>query len=324
MEEKLVQQVLKRLSPKTWPANLGIKVISFCFALFLWFFVVGEDKVDTDIVVPLEITNIPQDMVISNQFKRQLEVSISGSRTAVRALANQHVTRSVDLSKVSPGTIVISNQAGDIPLPRGIRVLRIQPTHITLVLDTLVRKELGIKALTKGRPPEDYELVSVSLKPEKLDVSGPKFILEPVDHLTTELIDISDLTVTSRKQVRLALSAALSDLIGEPMVSALINVKEKTDEKTINNIRIETDKPEGKGLRLSAKSVSIKAEMPMGMIRRGSDFQNLFHATITVNGLSPGSHERSVDVVAPPSTKVLSVTPDKITVEVSGMGEKEK
>ncbi|MFH1020288.1 MAG: YbbR-like domain-containing protein, partial [Pseudomonadota bacterium] len=81
--EKLAQQIIRRLPTPNllnWPNNWGLKLISLIFAILLWYFVVGEDKVDTTVYIPVEIVNLPKELVISNQFKKQLEATVSGPR----------------------------------------------------------------------------------------------------------------------------------------------------------------------------------------------------------------------------------------------------
>ena len=123
--EKLVRQINEYLTSIPRPKNWVLKLLSFFFALFLWYFVVGEDKVDMNVTLPVEIVNLPRDLVISNQFKKQLEVTVSGQRSLIQGMAAQHISRSIDLSKASPGTVVIQNQPDSIPLPRGINVFSV-------------------------------------------------------------------------------------------------------------------------------------------------------------------------------------------------------
>ena len=109
--EKLVKQIINRpankLSSMKWPKNLLFKLLSLFFAVFLWYFVAGEDRVDTNIYVPVEIVNLPRNMVISNQYKKQLEVTISGPRGLVNGINRQHISRTINLSKAKPGTTVV-------------------------------------------------------------------------------------------------------------------------------------------------------------------------------------------------------------------------
>ena len=109
----MVRQITEFLGRISWfksrPKNWVLKCLSFLFAIFLWYFVAGEDKVDVNISVPVEIVNLPHKLIISNQFKKQLDVLVSGQRSIIRSIAEQHVTRSIDLSKATPGKIVINH-----------------------------------------------------------------------------------------------------------------------------------------------------------------------------------------------------------------------
>ena len=175
--EKLVRQIIDNLTSVPRPKNWALMLLSFFFALFLWYFVVGEDKVDMNVTIPVEIVNLPRDLVISNQFKKQLEVTISGQRSLIRALTEQHISRSIDLSDATPGTVVKQNQPDSIKLPRGLSILRIQPPTLTLLLDQLIQKELSIKPILVGKVDKDYMLGSVIPDPPTLEISGPQAVL---------------------------------------------------------------------------------------------------------------------------------------------------
>ena len=75
--EKLVRQIINRLSAVPRPKNWVLKFLSLLFALFLWYFVVGEDKVDMTVTIPVEIVNLPRDLIISNQFVPQRSVGLN-------------------------------------------------------------------------------------------------------------------------------------------------------------------------------------------------------------------------------------------------------
>ena len=77
--EKLVRQIVESITSFPRPKNWVLKLLSLLFALFLWYFVVGEDKVDMTVTIPVEIVNLPRELIISNQFKKQLEVTVSGA-----------------------------------------------------------------------------------------------------------------------------------------------------------------------------------------------------------------------------------------------------
>lgn len=319
--EKLVRQIIAKISSYRRPKNWVLKLVSLFFALFLWYFVVGEDKVDMNVTLPVEIVNLPRDLIISNQFKKQIEVTISGQRSLIRGMAEQHISRSIDLSKATPGTIVIQNDPDSISLPRGLSILRVQPPTLTLLLDRLIQKELPIKPILEGKVHKDFRLDSVTVDPLTLKISGPQTILDQEENLRTLPIVINGLSESAVKQVSLALKNEISDLIGEPVVAVRLNLSALKKEIKFTDIPIDFEHDKGKQTemiyRLSPPTVSIKAEIPQGMILKPNDLKSLFQAKIRPETLQPGSLKLKVLVEAPSQIKIISVSPDTVTLKIS-------
>jgi YbbR domain-containing protein len=319
--EKLVRQIIAKASSYRRPKNWVLKLVSLFFALFLWYFVVGEDKVDMNVTLPVEIVNLPRDLIISNQFKKQIEVTISGQRSLIRGMAEQHISRSIDLTKATPGTIVIQNDPDSISLPRGLSILRVQPPTLTLLLDRLIQKELPIKPILVGKVHKDFRLDSVTVDPMTLKISGPQTILDQEEHLKTVPIVINDLSESAVKQVSLALKNEISDLIGEPVVAVRLNLSALKKEMKFTDIPIDFEHDKGKQTeiiyRLSPPKVSIKAEIPQGMIRKPNGLKSLFQARVKPENLQPGSLKLKVLVEAPTQVKIISVSPDTVTLKIN-------
>ncbi len=302
---------------KNKPKNWILKLISLTLAIMLWYFVVGEDQVDINIQVPIEIINLPADLTVSNQYKKDIEVSVRGPRSMILELRNQNITRPVDLAKAQSGTIVIKNDENSIPLPKGITVQRLQPTNITLQLDELLQKRFPINPITEGELAPGFVLQTIYLDPNHLMISGPKSILERSTGLTTYVINLDNLDHSTTLQVHLNLEPDLFDLIGETVVTAKIEVREKMIERTVNNIPVNVRDANGP-VTVEPNSISVKARIPENLIKDTPELAMLFRASISssnikntremdvnVNGVNVPGHE--------PIT-ILSVTPRTITV----------
>jgi len=294
--EKLVQQVLAYLNTIPRPKNWVLKLISFFFALFLWYFVAGEDKVDMTVMIPIEIVNLPRGMVISNQFKKQLEVTVSGQRSMIRGLSTQHITRTVDLSHAEPGKVVINNKPDSVPFPWGISVLRLQPTNVTLLIDRLIEKELKIEPTVTGSPPDGFKFVTVTLEPAVINITGPKSVLDEEQYLHTHLIDITNLRGNTVKQVSLDLKPEINELLGETVVTANIFIVEKKLEQQISNIPLEFAKNGDEKYLLPPTKVDLQAEIPITLIKDTKDLRTIFHAFVDPNVVSPGQNEFIVKI----------------------------
>jgi YbbR domain-containing protein len=304
---------LFRNKPKNWL----LKLISLTLAIMLWYFVVGEDQVDINIQVPVEIINLPADLTISNQYKEDIEVAVRGPRSMIQELRSRNITRPVDLANAQPGTVVIKNDENSIPLPRGITIQRLQPTNITLLLDELLQKRFSITPVTEGEPASGYALQQIYLDPDHLSISGPRSILEKSAELNTYVIDISNLKRSTTLQVHLSLEPDFFDLIGETVVSARIEVQEKMTEQTVTNIPVNV-RDSASPVLVEPDTVSVTARIPENLIKDTPEPAMLFRASVssrdvgadekrpvTVNGVNVPGHE--------PIT-ILSMTPDHVIV----------
>ena len=318
--EKLVQQIIAWLATVPWPKNWVLKLLSLFFAFFLWYFVVGEDKVDMNVLVPVEIVNLPRDLVISNQFKKQLEVMVSGQRSLIKGITNQNITRVVDLSDAKPGKVEVHNEPESIELPRGIDVLRVQPSSITLLLDKLIQKRLTTKAVVIGQPAEGYKLAAVTLEPDHIAITGPLSVLEDEEYIETNLIDISNLKASTIKQPTLNLKPAIADLIGEQVVTAHITIADTMVQRQISNVPIAITGPgvdeTGAVYQLTPETVRIKAELPWNLLKETDDLRTLFTALVDIGQLSSGRHELEVQVKPAPGVQVISLEPEKAVLVI--------
>ena len=320
--EKLVKQIIKR-SPDSklinWPKNWGFKLLSLFFAIFLWYFVAGEDKIDTNVFIPVELVNLPRDLVVSNQYKKQLEVTISGPRGLINGIAKQHISRTVNLTQAKPGTMSVHNDPESISLPRGITILRIQPTHMTLLIDRLIEKDLPIRAVVTGKPAPGFELTAVKLDPALMSLSGPQAILGDISYLSTSPIDINELKGSTTQQVTLELKTSIADLVGEPVVSARVIVNEKMIEKVINKIPVSL-LMEGEQYRyhLKPSTITIRVKAPENMVKEERhDLAKFIQAHISVENLTAGNYTLPVKAAASGKVEIVSFSPQTVTARVS-------
>lgn len=214
------------------------KIVSVLLAVVLWYFVGGEDKIDKIVMVPIEIINLPRDLVISNQFKKEIEVTVSGPRSIILEMANRAVTRQVDLSAATPGTMVIENDVDHIPVPRNIEVQRVQPASIILSLDKLIQKQFPVNAQTVGSVPDGYTLVDLIVDPDVITITGPQTILSQFDDLSTKPINLEGIKQSSQLQIPLELEQAIIELIGETSVTADVTVELDTETKTFEKVQV--------------------------------------------------------------------------------------
>ncbi len=305
---------LSRIRLKEW----ALKALSLCLAVFLWYFVVGEDQVDINISVPIEALNLPADLVISNQYNKDIEASVRGPRSIIQELRRQNITRPVDLSKAVPGTMVIKNEADAIPFPNGITVLRLQPANTTLLIDKLIQKDLPIHPVIEGEPMAGYTLTGVKLEPETLMVSGPKNILDAHLALKTYVINLDGLSHSTTLQVQLNLSPEMLNLIGETIVSVKITVAERMLKKTVRGIPVNVRDADGP-VKTVPGTVAVEAEIPENLIRDTPELVMLFRASVEAKNIQlPKQVKVNVTGVSVPNhapVKIIAIDPETVFLQ---------
>jgi len=258
-----------------WSREWVLKFISLVLATLLWYFVGGEDIVDKNVMVPIEIINLPRDLVISNQFKKEIEVTVSGPRSAIEEMTSKAATRQINLSSATPGTNVIENEPASITVPRGVTVLRIQPTSIILSLDKLIQKQFPVTPVTTGQVAEGFKLQNLVMNPDVITITGPKTILSQADELLTENIDINGLKESKSFQVPLDLEPNFVDLIGETSVTAEVTVKPEMVERKVSKVPVVAI-VQGETREVAPKTVDVLIRVPVLLLRQTKDVRALF------------------------------------------------
>ncbi len=256
-----------------------MRFIALFLAVVVWYFVGGEDKVDKNVMIPVEVINLPRDLVIANQYKRTIEVSVSGPRSQVLSLVELGVQRQIDLSHATAGTMVITNDNESIPVPRGVTVLRVQPATIILSLDNLVQKFFDIKAITRGNLAPDHVLKSIRMDPDVISITGPQAVLAQITAINTKTIDLSGLHQPIQIQIPLDISPEIIDLIGETSVTADLDIALETVEKKVPPLSVEY-LVDGQPQRVSPATAAITVELPKTFMRSNPDLRKLFQITV--------------------------------------------
>jgi YbbR domain-containing protein len=265
----------RRLVAKEWLPSL----IALVLAVILWYNVGGEKRVDTSVMIPVEVINLPRELVISNQFKRQIEVTVNGPRSLILELENSQISRQIDLSQATPGTRVVTNDVDSINFPRGIDVLRIQPSSIILSLDKLVKRTFPINPVTTGEPMVGYILKRLKMEPEVISITGPETVLSQYDVLRTKVINIAGLNRSIQTQVPLDLEPAIVELIGETTVTADIIIGLETVQKEYQ-LPLKAPPNSAKG---TPKTVRVIASVPQYLLDQKLKIDDFLSVLVVVD-----------------------------------------
>ena len=171
--------------------NWILKLISLTFAVVLWFFVIGERKLEVSYVIPLEYRGLAEGMIIANEVPNSVSVRISGPRALLMHHSAGDISIAVDLKDLPAGITSFKRLEESLSLPSGLRVTRISPSYVDVKLERIREKEVPIRLVLTGEPVEGYRVVETFLDPERVIVAGAGSELKAVTEVTTEPIDLS-------------------------------------------------------------------------------------------------------------------------------------
>jgi diadenylate cyclase len=189
--------------------ELGLAALaSILFITGVWFsFARGWDTLTT-LEVPLGFINRDSETEVVDTSANSVRLELSGSSTLMRSLRPEQVNVRIDLSKagVGPNTVPITKES--IALPPGISLKKVEPTSVTVSLDTVITKDVPVQVYWVGMLPDDLRLAEVRLEPEMIKVIGGKEVLESVSTIYTEPVSLDNLEPSGTTTVRLALNPA--------------------------------------------------------------------------------------------------------------------
>ncbi len=174
--------------------NWLIKLLSLAFALVLWYFVMGERKVEVGFALPLELKNVPQGMVVVNEVPSQVEVRLSGPRTLLMNLSSRDVSISVDLADLKPGLTSFKRLEERLNIPSGLKVTRLSPAFIDVRLERILERPVPVRVALRGRPAPGYRVEGVRVVPAEVMVEGAEGELKSIAEVVTEPVDVEGVT----------------------------------------------------------------------------------------------------------------------------------
>jgi YbbR domain-containing protein len=206
-------------------SNFGFKLTALLLAVALWWFIAGENQVQVGLVVPLEIRNIPSGTLITNKVERQVEVRLSGPPSILGNLKPDDVTASIDLSTSRPGRRIVSLEERGIRVPPGVKLSRIYPTAVEVVLEKLEKRRLPVSPRIALSPALRQKIARIEVEPRTVEVEAPPVAFAQVNALSTEEIVPEKGKGLYSTLARVELWTVHARIVGNPMVRVRIQFK---------------------------------------------------------------------------------------------------
>lgn len=179
--------------------NIGVKIVSLLFAIFLWLHVTAQQEEKQTFRVPLALTNVPDSLTIIHDVPEFVEVTIRGSRSNLLKLRLfGRLRAAIDLSTASKGRETKRLTSSDLNLPEGIdprHVTYDNPKTLILNFERVITKTVPVKLVYKGEIPRDIVIIGKPVViPDKISIRGAASIIIGISFINT-----NELSIRSKK-----------------------------------------------------------------------------------------------------------------------------
>lgn len=191
---------------RSWTRNLSAKILSFFFAIGLWFFVTNQIDFEEEVVFPVEYVNRPEGLTSIQALPEEVRCMVRGKGRFLKLALRDAVCR-IDLAGNQAGVNTITVSGANLVLPTDASVARVEvlePKRILAEFDETVIRDIPITPTVVGMPAAKHAQVGKTfVNPAAARVKGPRKLVDQVALVSTDEIDISGDRNSLRRKVRL-------------------------------------------------------------------------------------------------------------------------
>ena len=209
--------------------NWLLKLISLAFAIVLWFFVMGESRMEVNHIVPLEYVNLPEGLMIASEVPTSVALRINGPRALQVNLDQEDIGLRVDLKGLSPGVTSFKRLDETLDIPGGLKITRISPSYVDVRLERVRERGVPIQVVLTGDPAPGFLVRSVRAAPDRVVIIGAESEIKTVSEVVTEGIDITNVQENFTQTVALSYVGNYTDLKETKTVEVKVVLKPDPD-----------------------------------------------------------------------------------------------
>lgn len=242
--------------------NLAIKIGALLIALFLWFHAITEKDYEVRRRVPIQITAVPEQLVLTKPIPTEAVIRLKGKGKQLIVPYFSHIRLSVSADGAKKGTKQITLSVEHVNIPRGRRGVPlaeiVSPRKLDLEFDSLLRKKVLVQSGIKIEPSEGFVQVgSIAFKPDSVLVQGPAQYVKSIDFVMTDSINYSGVKKSIADMVNLVDPEGFNVTCVPRQIDATVDIQ-RFVQRTIDGVPVTlTHVPEGTPAHLEPSVISI-------------------------------------------------------------------
>jgi YbbR domain-containing protein len=308
---------------ENWPA----KVLSVALALILFVFHEMSTLTTRTIIVPLTVeTNSA--LAPGSAYPQNVRVRLRGESEGVKAINDSDIEAYLDFSsRESEGQYrapVQIRRKGSALVPEPLEIT-VNPLDVSINLDKRINKTIPLAASLQGSAADGFELITYSVSPDEVAVSGPLRIMEAINDIKTDPIDLEGRKSDFNVMVNIANpNPLLLSIRGDAYAEFRCIIRPSVPVRNIDGIAIDIIGLESEfEIDLGGRTGSVRLEARQSLLDNftaGPGFLSVDCSGIT----EPGTYTLPVDVDLPDGFILIRREPEEVSVTITlGVGSGE-
>lgn len=204
-------------------ANLGLKVMAFFTAVFMWLIVVNiDDPVAENSYTGVPVSVVNEEIVTATNRTYQIvdntqvvNVTVRANRSVLNRIKQEDIVAVADMKELSLGTQIPI----DVSIP-GHRYEKAYttPGNLQVKIEDEAKNNFPITPTTIGTVREGYVLGELNANPEKVTLRGPKSLIDNISRVVAEA-DVSGLSEDADIEARLTLYDRNNNVIDQTLLA---------------------------------------------------------------------------------------------------------
>lgn len=311
--QALRQNLLNGERLRQWfTRNIALKLLSLIIAFGLWMFVnFGERDSEETLKVPLELRNVPASLMITSPRVDFIDARVIGPRTLLGRVDRTRLSIGLNLEGVRPGPAVFRVSADELNLPRGVKLVRLNPSQVTIELEKVSRKSVPVQIKLVGRLAPEFQVIETKVAPDTVQVTGPASDVDDVHSVLTEAIDLSKMSEGVIERELPLETAGEYVSLSATRVAAQVRIEELSLTRELKRVAVEL-RGGGSESRTVPESVRVVVRGPRRLM---TDFE-LPAGAVYAEATADSAGEQGVPVVVdlPDRVQLMAVEPSHVKI----------
>jgi YbbR domain-containing protein len=193
---------------RPWPfRHIGLKLLSFGFAIVLWMVVSGEETVDRGLRVPLELQQSPPELELTGEVPTTVEVRVRGGSGVLSRVSATEVVAVLDLRNARAGRRLFPLTPEQVRVPFGVEVVQVTPPAIAIAFEATLTRKVPVAPAVDGRPAPGYVVGPMTADPATVEIIGPESAVKRATEALTEPVSVTN----AREHVRESVTVGMLD-----------------------------------------------------------------------------------------------------------------